>query len=302
MPAPAFRPSSLQWRVFIGTDARRRGLVTAAQLRGAAWVRLRHDVYADARLERDHELACRAVALGLPDRAVIAGPSAAYLLGVEHAAEGHDDVHVIVPPHHRISPRKGVMLHAARLCPGEVSALGDLRVTSAVRTAWDVALWLDEVAAVAVIDVLLGRGHIAPTTLADYLRPRAGQRGSRRAAKVFDLTDGRAQSPQESRLRVRLVLAGLPRPVAQHPVRLPSGATAHPDLAWPALRVAVEYDGQWHADAGQLHRDRRRLNQLTAAGWVVLHVTAERMRRDFGGLVSEIRTTLVARGWRPDAR
>ena len=55
-----------------------------------------------------------------------------------------------------------------------------------------------------------------------------------RAGLVFGLADGRAESPPESRLRVRLVLAGLPPPVSQHPVRLPNGAVAHPDLAWPA--------------------------------------------------------------------
>ncbi|HET6214619.1 MAG TPA: hypothetical protein VFE14_17270 [Micromonosporaceae bacterium] len=43
-------------------------------------------MYADARLDRDHELACRAVALRLPPGVAIAGPSAAYLHGIEFAA------------------------------------------------------------------------------------------------------------------------------------------------------------------------------------------------------------------------
>jgi very-short-patch-repair endonuclease len=116
---------------------------------------------------------------------------------------------------------------------------------------------------------------------------------------VFGLADPGAQSPTESHLRVRLVLAGLPRPVAQHPVRGPSGLVLHPDLAWPQFRVAVEYDGQWHADPDQLTRDRYRLNQLVAAGWLVLHVTGRRLHREFPALVREIRAALVARGWRP---
>lgn len=88
-------------------------------------------------------------------------------------------------------------------------------------------------------------------------------------------------------------------PVPQCPVTLPSGIVLHPDLGWPEFRVAVEYDGQWHASADQLHRDRRRLNQLTAAGWLVFHVTSERMRRDFAGVLREVREALMARGWRP---
>ena len=47
-----------------------------------------------------------------------------------------------------------------------------------------------------------------------------------------------------------------------------------PDFAWPEHRLAVEYDGVWHAEPGQFAADRRRLNRLTAAGWRVLFVTA----------------------------
>jgi hypothetical protein len=298
MPTPAHRPAVLQWRVFLGTEARRQGLITAAQLRSTAWTRLRHDVYADARLERDHELACRAVALGLPRSTAIAGPSAAYLHGVAHAAEPYSDVHVIIPPPGRLSPRRGVIVHTTPLHRGDVTALGDLPVTSPMRTAWDVALWSDQVTAVAIIDGLLAGGLVDAATLIARARRLQGERGSRRAAEAFALADAGAQSPQESRVRVRLVLAGLPAPVTQHPIRLPSGVTVHPDLAWPEFRVAVEYDGQWHADPDRLHADRRRLNGLVAAGWIVLHVTTERMRRDFAGFAREVRTALVARGWK----
>jgi very-short-patch-repair endonuclease len=93
-------------------------------------------------------------------------------------------------------------------------------------------------------------------------------------------------------------MAGLPRPVAQYPVRLSNGRVLHPDLAWPEFQVAVEYDGHWHGDTEQLHLDRRRLNQLVAAGWLVLHVTSQRMHRDFEGVVREVRMALRQRGWR----
>ena len=68
--------------------------------------------------------------------------------------------------------------------------------------------------------------------------------------------------------------AGL-RPVSQHVVLDARGRfVARVDLAFPGQRVAVEYDGAWHAAPGQFARDRRRLNALQAAGWRVLHVTA----------------------------
>ena len=83
MPIQVRRPEALAWQVFRGTDAVREGLVTPNGLRGGSWQRLRQDVYADSRLDRDHALACLAAALTLPEDAVIAGRSAAYRHGVD---------------------------------------------------------------------------------------------------------------------------------------------------------------------------------------------------------------------------
>lgn len=175
-------------------------------------------------------------------------------------------------------------------------------LTEPAACAWETAVWSDPVAAVGIIDGLLRTGSVNRSALASEAARNACRPGGRRAAWVFGLTDGLAQSPPESHLRVRLVLAGLPRPVAQYPVRVPTGLILHPDLAWPEFRVAVEYDGQWHSDADRMHLDRRRLNQLVAAGWLVLHVTGRRLRKEFPALVREIRAALVARGGGRDTR
>jgi hypothetical protein len=258
---------------------------------------VRYDVYGDARLERDHDLTCRAAITGLPARATIAGPSAAFLWGVDHAAGADDEVHLITPPDARISPRRGVRVHAVRLDNGECVD-GALPRTSPLRTAWDVAGWLAPLAAVPIIDSLLGAQLVSTVELADMVVARSGKRGSRRAAHAFGLADARAQSVPESRLRVRFVLAGLPRPTVQLAVVVSGGVVLHPDLVWEEFRVAVEYDGVWHATAEQMRRDRRRLNLLVADGWLVLHVTSDRLGRDFGGVVREVKAALTSRGWR----
>lgn len=68
------------------------------------------------------------------------------------------------------------------------------------------------------------------------------------------------------------------------------------DLAWPELKLAVEYDGLDHVgSARRMNDDRRRLNRLVAAGWTVLHVTAPRLRDDLPGLIAEIRATIRIR-------
>ncbi|MEH0827432.1 MULTISPECIES: hypothetical protein [unclassified Micromonospora] len=377
MPPHPHRPPELAWQVFRGSEAIRRGLLSRHHLRGASWIRLRQDVYADARLDRDHALACRAALLRMPPGAAIAGPSAAYLHGVEHAAGFTDDVHVLLPATVRADSQPGVRVHHAPMSstrsgflvpvgagapartsppagtrspvaapsavdrppgtpgrtrsphpadprnrpgpPGPATppsaaasnpfappALGATMImtgppprTEPAACAWETAVWADPVKAVGIIDGLLRAGSVNRSALASEAARNACRPGGRRASWVFGLTDGLAQSPPESHLRVRLVLAGLPRPVARHPVRVSTGLILHPDLAWPEFRVAVEYDGQWHSDADRMHLDRRRLNQLVEAGWLVLHVTGRRLHKEFPALVREIRAALVARGWRP---
>jgi hypothetical protein len=287
----------LQWQVFRGTDAVARDLLTVDQLRSSAWVRVLHDTYADDRLDHDHRLACQAVGLWLPDGAAIAGPSAAYLHGVEHAATFRDAVHIITPPTNRVGPHQRVRVHHAPIDDNEIAVVDGTARTTPLRTAWDVAHWLGLVPAVTTIDGLLRLGLVEAAALRALAESRSGQRGWRQAAAAFDLADGRAESPPESALRVRLVRAGLPRPVPQHPVRLPDGAVYRSDLPWPEYQVAVEYDGRYHAAPFQLDRDRRRLNQLVAAGWIMLHATSHHLHEGFGRLVRQARAALRSRGW-----
>lgn len=170
-----------------------------------------------------------------------------------------------------------------------------IRVTSPARTCWDLACWLDLVEAVVVIDAMLARRLTTVPALREYALSRAGRRGWRSLLRAVDLADAGAESPQESRTRVGLVLAGLPRPQTQWVVAEQGKFVARLDLAWPQFKVAVEYDGLWHDGPEQIHRDRRRLNRLLGGDWIVLHVTAKRLRDDFDGLLAEVRAALRAR-------
>jgi hypothetical protein len=172
-----------------------------------------------------------------------------------------------------------------------------MRLTHPIRTAWDLAAWLDAPQAVAIIDAMVASRLLDHHEAMAFAASRRGRRWHRRVSRVFELVDGRAQSPPESHLRVQLMTAGLPRPTPQLAVPVP-GLVLHPDLAWPEWKVAVEYVGRWHHQEEQFHRDRRRLNLLVADGWLVLHVTHDRLRSDTAGMVREIRAALTARGWR----
>ncbi|GIF77083.1 hypothetical protein [Asanoa siamensis] len=115
------RPAALEWRVFRGSAAVAAGLLSVHQLRGRGWVRLRHDVYADARLPRDHGLLCRATLARLPpSSAVLAGPSAAYAHGIHEAAAAADPVHLILARGQRVGGQAGTRVHRVALDPVDV--------------------------------------------------------------------------------------------------------------------------------------------------------------------------------------
>ncbi|MFC0509209.1 hypothetical protein [Micromonospora costi] len=192
----------------------------------------------------------------------------------------------------------GLRVHHGEIEPGDVVDRAGILVTSPARTCWDLARWLDVVEAVVVIDGLLARRLTDVAALREYALARAGRRGWRSLLRAVDLADPGAESPPESRARVRLVMAGLPRPCTQFVVAEAGRFVARLDLAWPEFKVAVEYDGLWHDDPDQFHRDRRRLNRLLGEEWIVLHLTARRFREDFEGFVREVRAALRARGHR----
>jgi len=307
MARTSLRPPSLQWQVFRGSDAVQRDLVSLNQLRTSAWVRVRHDVYADSRIRLDHTLACRATALRLPVAAVFAGPSAAYLHGVEHAAGYNDEVHVIVRPDLRLRSQHGLRAHAGEIDADEVEARDGLRRTKPARTAWDVACWAELTLAVSIVDRLLRRGQVEMADLVEVTERHGTNLSRSRAQRVFGLADPSARAASESQLRIRLIMAGLPRPVARHPVELVTGRVVHPEVAWPEFQVAVEFDSRGlvggHTrcldDIDPELEQRYSRGHLAAAGWTVLPVTAHQMRRDFTDFVTSVRRALLERGWQP---
>jgi hypothetical protein len=97
-----------------------------------------------------------------------------------------------------------------------------------------------------------------------------------------------AQSDLERSLLDELDRLGLPEPVRQHPVILPSGETIHLDIAWPELLIAVEPgDAWWHGgDLGQ-RRDQARDRACNELGWLVVRFD-ESMRIDVPAAAQQV--------------
>jgi hypothetical protein len=284
-------PAALQDRVFRGTDVVRRGLLTPARLRGPACRRLFRDVYADARVPDSHRLRARAAARLLLPGAVVSGRSAAVLWGVDLADE-RDDVELVIPPGSHPRRVDGLRVRRLPLDPSDVRVLDGVRVVSPVLATVRAAAVLEPDEAVVAIDrMVVARVVDLAAVRARVAVPGAAPARVRRACRR---ADGLAGSPQETRLRLLMAQAGLPAPVAQHVVRHAGRDVARVDFAWPGPRLAVEYDGAWHAEPGQFGRDRARLNRLQAAGWRVVFVTAADLHRP-ALLLATIRAALDAR-------
>lgn len=267
---PASVPPTLRGSVFRGTDAVRCALLTPNQLRGSTWRRLLPDVYVHRDLRVTHELRAAAAAVCLPE-AVVTGRSAAVLWGIDLAGP-EDDVEVTLPPtaHQRRIP--GLVVRRAALSPEDRWRRGDVPVTTAEATAVRLAGLLPADDAVAAVDRLVASGVVDLGPVRARAAIARGP-GSVRAREVCLLADGLAQSPRETWLRLTMRRAGLPSPVAQYRIVDRGRFLARVDFAWPEHRLAVEYDGLWHAEPGQFARDRRRLNLLHGAGWRVVFVT-----------------------------
>lgn len=200
---------------FRGSLAVAAGLVTRARLRGPQFARLLPDVHATRPAGRP-SLALRShAAYRLVERrgGMLAGYSAAELLG---ASCGRRDApaEVIVPGGgQRAHP--GLVVRRDRPAPGEIVEVDGIRATSPLRTAFDLGRRDDLPHAVVAVDALAHHRRFAPDLLLNFAVHYPRARGVTRLYEVLAHADRGAASPMESRLRMVLVRAGLPRPITR---------------------------------------------------------------------------------------
>ncbi len=266
-------PERLRQQIFRGSAAVAEGLISASRLR-REYTRVLQDVYVPAGSTIDHGVQTLAALLRTSDAAVLTGHSAAWWYGVEYA-EPTDPVMLILPRELPINGARGIRVHVSNLVDAEIERVDGLPLASPVRTAWDAATLTPARNALATIDGLLHRNVLTQQRLLDHLISRAGTWGVARARPVFELADGRSESPAESWTRWLLHRASFPPSVLQFDVLDEQGRfVARVDFAWPTSKVALEYDGSYHADPLQQAADKRRDAALIREGWTVIHMTS----------------------------
>ena len=259
--------------------------ITRQQLRARRYARLSRDLYVLRERELDLTTRTQAAVLAMPD-AVPCLFTAALLQRLP--VDTHDVVHLARGRDAPRSRRGGVQVHRLAVADDERLDLGGLRVTDGPRTFVDLAAHLGLEQLVAVGDVVARRwGAQALQAAVSRRRKRPGLVLARRA---LALVDPGADSPAETRARLRLHTAGFAG--LRHGVTVTDahgGWIANPDLADPVARVAVQHDGLVHftRDVRQRQQDVQRDELSRQEDWQVVVATALDDRRP-GLLVAKV--------------
>lgn len=261
-------------KIVVASEVLASGRLTRREL-DRAYTKLFRNVYARSGVGLTARDKAVAAWLWSGRSATLAGCSAAAVLGsrwldVSEPAE-------LIRPNRR-APR-GISVHSDVLSDRDVCRVGDMRVTTPARTAFDIARRQPLLAAVPRIDALLRVSGCNVLDARAVMDRNPGVRGVRKAAEALHLADAGAESPPESLTRILVIAAGLPRPVTQILIRDDYG---HPiyrlDMGWAEFKVAIEYDGAQHwTDPAQRARDIDRLEFLAAQGWTIIRISGTQL-------------------------
>jgi very-short-patch-repair endonuclease len=279
------------------------GLVGSTELRQAlpkraiqqlldegALVRVVQGVYARATTRVDTRLTLRAMDRRSPGSLVGCLTTAADICGIGIIA---DDVLHVIPRTGAPDRVAGVRVHRSTLADDDVRLQNGVLVTSHGRTVADLARHCARLDAIAVIDLAARQW---PEVLADagvVLDRCDGMRGVRQARQLLRLADPLAESPMESRARLRFLDAGLPAPESQVVV-IDRFGEMRLDHGWRQWKVAAEFDGACHDDPRSRRADRSRHNRLRALGWDVYIFTDVDVYQRYDRMCGIVRTALAA--------
>ncbi len=245
-------------------------------------VRVLREVYLARWLEEDPAARAAAVGLVLPAGAAVCRETAAWLHGIDARAPGRHRsaplLQVLVPRRAEPISRPGVQGYSSELGPDDLCVVDGVPATTPVRTAVDLLRWAPPFIGLAALDAMAHGGLVEADAVVGRLMPLRGHRHIVKARRLAALCEPATESAGESWMRLRVLDAGLPRPVVQVPIFVGGVEVYRLDCGYPELRVGFEYDGaQWHGQTpAQVRADElRREDLLLRFGWTVIGATSE---------------------------
>ena len=282
---------------FTRAQARAAG-ISDHELRGPRYRCLLHGVYVASAVPDTAFVRAAAALLVHPPGAVATHFTAARVRKAPVPA--HPWEHVTVARADDRRQRRGLRLHVAALAATDVHVVRGLRISAPERMFVELAAALPLVDLVVVGDWLVGpkQQHTTVELLVAHCRASTDPH-VQHAREAASYVRERVDSPMETRLRMLLVLAGLPEPEVNRKLRDDHGTVVlRLDLSYPSVRVAVEYDGRQHVErVEQWERDIERRDDLD--GWRVLTVTSKGIYREPEETIRRVWRALSERGFRP---
>jgi uncharacterized protein DUF559 len=283
-------PVALTTSPFNLEEARRHGL-TKDHLLGASWSRLGGGFYALRTIAHDPNVVLAASVRRLPMKAVFSGRTAAWLHGLD--LPPCDPVEVTLPLGSHTSRLRGIAVRRSAVGTIEMVTRRGHPTTSVVRTLADLGRHLPLVEAVAALDMALHKRLLESADLRLWVCAHPRYPGIARLRRAIELAEPATESVMETRLRLLLVFARLPRPLAQFSLHDEDGHfVGRPDFYYPLHRLALEYDGSIHRE--NLTGDNRRQNRLVDAGYRLLRFTAADVLSAPDSVVTLVRRALSA--------
>lgn len=245
-----------------------------------------------------------AYAAVMPPHAFICGPTAAHVWEIPLPARIDDTLHVGVWRPRTAPRRPGVEGH--QYTPGFVRVVDHdgIRVIDPPSAWASLGGLLHEDELVAAADRVVrtprypgGFKRIDETplgTLEDLrsVTERKGRLGAPRLRRALELVRDGSSSPPETQIRLILRDANLPEPVLDFDVYDRFGRfLGCSELAYPELKIAIEYESDGHLTRKQLQRDIDKYQAYAEAGWDVIRLTSQHVR----GRVEVVRRVRVAR-------
>ncbi|MGX9789114.1 DUF559 domain-containing protein [Mycobacterium sp. MMS18-G62] len=279
---------------FIGTEALARGTVTRRTLI-SRYDRIYRDVYLPKEMELTPPMRAEAAWLWSGRKGTAAGLSAAALYGTDWI-----DPRLPAELYRRNGkPVDGIVIHRDELADDETRLIRGIPATTPARTAFDLGRRGRRTEALIAVDALANATRLQARDVIRLLERHRGVRGLVQLREVIDLMDSGAESPQETRTRLVLIDAGLPRPTTQIVVYgdFAGRRYAKVDMGYEDFKVGVEYDGEQHwTNPEQYAYDIDRHAELLARGWVIIRVSAEMLRYRAHVIVARVCAALRAAG------
>jgi very-short-patch-repair endonuclease len=240
-------------------------------LQAKPWKRLSYGQYVSTDLRLDVRLKLQAVALRMPREYAFSGCTAAWILGLDMPPCA--PVEVTIPRDLPARSRAGIRVRRAALPESDVIVRDGFRTTAPLRTVRDLGSRADIIESVVAIDMAVRAGLVELTQLEQHVASHPGDKGIKRLRRAAALADPMSESPMETRVRIEIIKARLPRPCVQVDLHDSSGNfLGRADLYYPDRKLIIEYDGENHRE--RLVADLKRQNALMNAGFHMLRFTA----------------------------